>query len=574
MEIPMESTQSISFWQNSITRRYFLLSLLIAIVPLAMTTWFYDRFAGKLIQNLELQQIESNMDQILRSMDGFIRSREIRLKAVVDLPGVEHFVDKEGSIALPTRILSQVNYEIDSPDIYGVLFFTPDWKLRHALPGQSASGFPYWGTGQFEIEGLPYSAKSELLLIGPNPPSVGKSGWFLLAMPLNPPKPGGKSPGYAAFQIRLATLTRSLQVMENSANMQGYLQTANNLNFDMLGTVQQKSGFPLISRQLAPGWTLKFIQTGESPTFRNQLERPLFLIGVAITLLLVLTFFAILIKRIQRRITPLIDGANAISRGDWEQRIAPSGNDEFTQLALSFNKMAEHLNDLLDHRIELEKKATWGEFATGIAHEIRNPLATMKVCVQSVVPTVNESQSQEMLSLVLEEIDRVNHLIQNLLNYASPVEPQWATVHSDDILNRIYTLAIPLTREHQIDINLSVIQSCVLRADEDQLQQVLMNLVLNAIDAMKAGGHLTLQSRCESGSVILEVSDTGFGMTDEQIFKATQPFYTTKTEGSGLGLAISTRLVQLNGGTLEITSLPGLGTTVQLTFATGVSRHD
>ena len=116
MEIPMDSKQSISFWQNSITRRYFLLSLLIAIVPLAMTTWFYDRFAGKLIQDLETQQINARMDQVDRAIDGFIRSREFRLQAVVDLPRVEQFLTTDSRSDLPNRILSLINYEIDSAD--------------------------------------------------------------------------------------------------------------------------------------------------------------------------------------------------------------------------------------------------------------------------------------------------------------------------------------------------------------------------------------------------------------------------------------------------------------------------
>ena len=231
-------------------------------------------------------------------------------------------------------------------------------------------------------------------------------------------------------------------------------------------------------------------------------------------------------------------------------------------------------DDQSESFIEMEKKANWGEFATGIAHEIRNPLATMKVCVQSLSPAVRDDQSREMLSLVLEEIDRINHLIQNLLNFARPVDPLRTRIRSSALVERIYTLALPLARERQIDLTVRTEADCILLVDEEQLQQVLMNLVLNAIEATQGPGSVMIRATAEGNQAILEVTDSGCGMTEMQLQKATQPFYTTKTEGSGLGLAISARLVQLNGGHLNIQSRQNEGTRVHMTFETEALLDD
>lgn len=261
----------------------------------------------------------------------------------------------------------------------------------------------------------------------------------------------------------------------------------------------------------------------------------------------------------------MIEGAEAVSRGDWDIHIPPKGQDEFTLLARAFNRMGGRLQALIDSRLAVEKKAVLGEFSASIAHEVRNPLATIKVCVQSF-PQDGNPRNAELITLVLEEIDRVNEVVENLLSFARPIDPERVWITAADVLRRLAPLIEPLAARENIQLSLSGVQEAPLCVDENQIQQVLMNLALNSIQAMPAGGELNLDVQKSEGKTIISVSDTGMGMSPEALERATEPFYTTRSQGTGLGLSISKRLVQLNGGDLQISSELGAGTRVSLIF--------
>ncbi|MEH6579059.1 MAG: ATP-binding protein [Amphritea sp.] len=561
-----DAVERISFWENSIIRRYFLISLLIATLPLALITWSYDRFAGQLLDNIEEQKARYSLNSSYLGVMGFLRNRQYELSTVIDLPGIEGLLQSGPDSRVPDNIYSLIDFETDSPHIYGVLFFDRDWNLLRALPGQGAAGFPYRGEGHFDISGLPKAELGEYILIGPQVPSRGTSGWFLLAHPLNPPALNQSSPGYAVLQLRLASMTELLKPFGLTESIKPFLMTPAGNSFNLLGEVVAITDAALVSEDITPGWTITGIRTGELANFAKELTRPLFIAGVSLSIVLVIIFFLNISFRIKKRILPLIQGADTIAKGNLNHRIAPTGNDEITLLAKTFNSMGKQLQELIDSRISVEKRAVMGEFSAGVAHEIRNPLATMKVCVQGLSAGKHDPHSREQLTMMLEEIDRINDVIEGLLHYARPMEPrlEWLPVAS--LFSRIESLAGPLAANSSVQLSIETEQETEIFADTNQLQQVLMNLILNAIQAMPEGGALSLKSYCQSGQVVLEVKDSGQGMSQEQIDKATQPFYTTKAEGTGLGLAISARLVHLNSGGLSFKSTPGQGTTVTLQF--------
>ena len=234
--------------------------------------------------------------------------------------------------------------------------------------------------------------------------------------------------------------------------------------------------------------------------------------------------------------------------------------------------MAEQLKGLMATRIQMEKKATQGDFATGVAHEIRNPLATIKVCLQSLPLSSNDAQATELKQLMLEEIDRINHLIQNLLDYSRPPNPSSCLISCNSLLQKVMTLIEPMAKDHSINLTLSANDSIQLKADPEQLHQVILNLLLNSIEAISgnaasdSNGQINLGCCLESSKAIITITDNGPGISESDQKKVLDPFFTTKTSGTGLGLAISARLVELNGGQLKLSSQAGSGTTVTLTF--------
>ncbi|MBQ0784513.1 MAG: HAMP domain-containing protein [Amphritea sp.] len=543
-----------------------MISLLIATLPLVLITLSYDRFTGQLLDNIEEQKARYSLNSSYLGVMGFLRNRQYELSTVIDLPGIEGLLDSGPDSKVPDNIYSLIDFETDSPHIYGVLFFDRDWNLLRALPGQGAAGFPYRGEGHFDISRLPRVELGEFVLIGPQVPTRGASGWFLLALPLNPPVMNQPSPGYAVLHLRLASITELLKPFGLTESIEPFLVTPSGNSFSLLGESVAITDEALVSEDIAPGWIITGIRTGELASFAKELTRPLFITGVSLSIVLVIIFFLNISFRITKRILPLIHGADTIAKGNLNHRIVPTGNDEITLLAKTFNSMGKQLQELIDSRISVEKRAVMGEFSAGIAHEIRNPLATMKVCVQGLSAGKHDPHSREQLTMILEEIDRINEVIEGLLHYARPMEPrlEWLSVAS--LFHRIESLAGPLAANSSVELSVETEQEIEIFADTNQLQQVLMNLILNAIQAMPLGGALSLKSYRKSGLVVLEIKDSGQGMSQEQVDKATQPFYTTKSEGTGLGLAISARLIHLNSGGLSISSTQGEGTTVTLLF--------
>jgi two-component system sensor histidine kinase AtoS len=204
-----------------------------------------------------------------------------------------------------------------------------------------------------------------------------------------------------------------------------------------------------------------------------------------------------------------------------------------------------------------------GELSTGLAHEIKNPLAGIKLSIEVLSHSLEKSltaEDKDIFSRVIEEIKRIESLIKGLLNFARPPLPQFVKTDVNAVLESVAGLvlqnqsrtpgasrSIDLVRD--LDSHLPEIM-----ADPMQLRQVFMNLILNAVDAMKEGGNLGIRTRFDDAnlSVRVELSDTGRGIDSAVMGKLFQPFFTTKSKGTGLGLAISKRLVEDHGGKISI----------------------
>ncbi len=222
-----------------------------------------------------------------------------------------------------------------------------------------------------------------------------------------------------------------------------------------------------------------------------------------------------------------------------------------------------------------------GEIATGLAHEIKNPLAGIKASIEvlSMAPFLPE-EDKDILVQVIGEIKRIELLIKGLLNFARPALPQFDEIDINAVLDAVAYLVMQnpsptagaqrvIAVEKDYDSNLPQ-----MTADPMQLKQVFMNLLLNAVDAMREGGTLTMKTRFDQSAhvVRVEISDTGRGVDPEVVDKIFQPFFTTKSKGTGLGLAISKRLVEAHGGRISVVRNTGGGVTFKINLPVAQPR--
>lgn len=217
-----------------------------------------------------------------------------------------------------------------------------------------------------------------------------------------------------------------------------------------------------------------------------------------------------------------------------------------------------------------EKLASLGTLAAGVAHEIRNPLTAINVRLHGLNKRLPANSSeQEDAQVIGYEIQRLERIVKEFLQFARPADPKFLTVSVDSLLGRMQALFGPQLEKTSMQLNVESVPDTWVRVDPHQIEQVLINLIQNAVESLDGKGTITLRVRTESAllhgrtgpGVRLEVSDTGRGILPEVRKRIFDPFFTTKEGGTGLGLAIAARILEKHGGTLECRSEVNRGTT-------------
>jgi signal transduction histidine kinase len=276
----------------------------------------------------------------------------------------------------------------------------------------------------------------------------------------------------------------------------------------------------------------------------------------------------IFVKSITRPVNVLLDATRRLEGGDLDFRIEGL-QDEFGRVASSFNEMANSLKDQMHKMQRTEQMIVLGELAAGLVHEIKNPLAGIKVSVEVMTEDENISkEDKESMLKVIEEINRIESLLKGLLNFAKPPKPQFMSVDLNDILYKTIDFSLRhLSLKSQGPDAINVMKDLgadlpEIMADTLQLQQAFLNLLLNAVDAMPYGGTMGIKTYYneQDNSIKVEISDTGKGIDEAIRNKIFQPFVTTKSKGTGLGLAITKRLIEQQGGEIRAENNKGGGT--------------
>lgn len=274
--------------------------------------------------------------------------------------------------------------------------------------------------------------------------------------------------------------------------------------------------------------------------------------------------------RVTRPLRKLADAAHEVSSGNWSTRVDVRGGGEVKQLSRAFNQMTEQLVEQRERLLQAERVAAWREVARRLAHEMKNPLFPLQTTVENLrrAKESNSNQFEEVFrestGIMLSEIENLKAIVGRFSDFAKMPQPELGTVNLNEIVRNVVRLfeaqfgAVgrpPITPELHLEEELPAIQ-----ADPALLHRAVENLVLNAMDAMPAGGVLMLRTTHENGHVDLEVSDTGTGLTPEECDRLFTPYYTTKQHGTGLGLAIVQSVVSDHGGRISVESETGVGT--------------
>ena len=278
--------------------------------------------------------------------------------------------------------------------------------------------------------------------------------------------------------------------------------------------------------------------------------------------------------RVTQPVEQLAAASRQVAAGNWNVRVETRSKDELGELARAFNQMTQQLTEQRDRLVQTERVAAWRELARRLAHELKNPLFPLQITVENLLrarevdPAVFDEVFRESSQTLLAELANMKTIIGRFSDFAKMPAPQLQTVNINEVVRgalKIFDAQLnapgkpPINLQIHLDETLGPIQ-----ADPDLLHRAVQNLILNALDAMPAGGALTVETEPATAGVRIRISDTGKGLTKEECERLFTPYYTTKHHGTGLGLAIVQSVVSDHGGRISVESEPDRGTTFRI----------
>ena len=274
-------------------------------------------------------------------------------------------------------------------------------------------------------------------------------------------------------------------------------------------------------------------------------------------------------ERITRPVKRLAEGARAVAAGDLAAWVPVTSNDEIGELAESFNRMTEQLLEQRERTVQAERVAAWRELARRLAHELKTPLFPLQITVENIRKAHGLSAAEfdevfeESTSTLLAELANLRTIVGRFSDFAKMPLPQLEPLDLNDVVQgalRLFEAQFqsapgpPVTLERALWP-----EPLPVLADREQLGRAFRNLILNALDAMSAGGTLRVTTAPHPDGAELRIADTGQGLTPEECVRLFTPYYTTKHHGTGLGLAIVQSVVSDHHGRIGVTSTRGQG---------------
>ena len=294
-------------------------------------------------------------------------------------------------------------------------------------------------------------------------------------------------------------------------------------------------------------------------------------VTVALTIFIIPFTGYLIVRRLER----LMETITAAEAGDLAVRAKDSSEDEIGRLSRSFNRMVDHIRSEHASRVR-----ALGNLAAGVAHEVRNPLNSIAMTIQYLKDTIkpeSDSEVQECLDVISRQVKELDCIVEDFIQLTRPADLHLQRVNLSaflrdmlpDFASSLEIANVKLLRNYsQMPLYAEI--------DRDKLRQALSNIIINSIQAMPDGGELRVVTKAyiSEGKAVIEITDTGVGIPQEDIDSIFEPYFTTKPNGTGLGLAITYRIIEAHDGEIRVTSEEGQGTTFTILFNTGVKRDE
>lgn len=557
-----EPLQPNSSSSKRLTTKYLWLSLIVAVIPLLGFASLYDSYFSQLVARLTEEQLATRIAATSNEFRVFLRERKFELDALADQFDNPDLFTPEGYKLMSPELESLLRLQVDASSVYGIVFYDKAGQVAWTFP-QNQTIPSASSTHLVEFEGAE--------LIGPTPPSVAKPASIVLRQkPLSSDSDDqhiNNPLGRIGLIVRFNSITEILRRLDQSSTFRVFIQAGEQNIYDVVGQPVTLTTPPTQYQTLLPGWSLNIIQSPNLLLTSLERMRYWLILMMSCTIAAVLWLYMSISKRLTRQVESLIQSVEKVAQGDLDTPVTVIPGMETNRLTHAIEQMRLQLKTFIRATLKIERQATLGQLAAGLAHDIRNPLTTIRTTVVALSRRESNPENKEMMSVIEEEIDRVNNVIEHLLNYARPRDPHAERIDAEALLTSVSTLVGASARNMNVQLSVECEQPLSLWADEGHVRQILMNLVINSLQAMSVrGSHIRLKAAGHENQVELSVTDDGQGMAEEVKNKIMEPFFTTKSAGTGLGLATCSSLVNSNGGTMIIDSTEGAGTSVILLF--------
>jgi len=469
----------------------------------------------------------------------------------------------------------------------GTIVSSAQWPARFGYKAEWVAQPVDWKSQGAFFEAVELPDETALALVAVRPVSAGErnlyvvGGYrldrhFLASLPL---PAGMRALLYRNFPPA-QTITDASGPVANAAALQPLIDRVRAHLSDAAQTVDWPDGpetlqaMPLMGREKS---LLGVLLVGSSRRDLAALVREIRRTGglaaaVGILLGAALSFWAA--RRITRPVERLAAGARAVASGNWNARVEVASQDEIGELARAFNSMTLQLVEQRDRLVQTERVAAWRELARRLAHELKNPLFPLQITIENLQRAKEQAPDQfdevfrESSLTLLAELADLKKIVGRFSDFAKMPPPQLERVDVNELVRqtmRLFEAQFKAEGRAPIEARIECAEDAgSVEADPEQLGRALQNLALNAIDAMPGGGTLRIRTARRDGTVELEISDTGQGLTTEECERLFTPYYTTKQHGTGLGLAIVQSVVADHKGRISVESEPGRGATFRI----------
>ncbi|MEQ1636547.1 MAG: ATP-binding protein [Methylococcales bacterium] len=356
------------------------------------------------------------------------------------------------------------------------------------------------------------------------------------------------------MQTSSGTFSTHLQILNNSEVLIGYAQSSGYRNF---------KGF---------GWRVLIVQPNEDAFASIWQLRQTLLLFLGLTLCLGILISLWISAKIANPIIKLTEFTRDFMQGKQQTPPTLKASGEIAELNRQFGQMINNLEQSRQDVIRVAKLAVIGEMAASMAHEVRTPLGILRSSAQMLQREAQLSEvGQEMLSFILSESERLKELVTTLLECARPKQPNFAEHDINAIITHTCTLISSKAEGKGVSLTLALNgNDCMVHCDRDQLIQVFLNLIINAIQHTPTKGHILISTQLQLRGIHIKISDTGTGIPDELKTSVFDPFFTRRISGIGLGLTVVQQIILAHRGKIFITDNPPEGTCFNVLLPTEI----